>query len=68
MIQSEAIKLLDIAPTGNIPSKVNPSLTQAQSVEIVKAAILDHNPDDCLNDLFEKRVWQVVKNQKRPRY
>ena len=72
----EAIELLDKAPTGNEPSRLNPNLTQSQSVQIVRNAVATLGrpkgspcgPDDDIDPLMEKRVHQVSRNQKRPRY
>ena len=72
MIIKEALELLETAPTGESLSKVNPSLTQGQSVTIIRKGILsylDENDEDyVLSDIYEKRVYQVVRNQRRPRY
>ena len=72
----KAIELLDKAPTGNEPSRLNPNLTQAQSVQIVRNAVATLGrpkgnpcgPEDDIDPLMEKRVHQVARNQKRPRY
>lgn len=72
----DALVLLDNAPVGETPSRLNPSLTQTQAVTIVRnaVAILGRpkdspcGPDDDIDPLMEKRVHQVSKNQKRPRY
>ena len=67
MTKDEALELLETAPTGNMPSKLNPGMTQAQAVKIIRAGVED-SPEGKLMSLMEKRVWQVVKNQRRPRY
>lgn len=67
----EAIDLLKDAPRDNQKSKVNPNLTRLQVVEIIEAAIKEGGMiDGCCNfgKLLEKRVWQVVKNQRNPKY
>ncbi len=67
----QAKELLMLAPLGDKPSKVNPGLTMSQVVDIVRKGIVsEHNDNDeaVLTDLSEKRVYQVVKNQRRPRY
>ena len=67
MTKTQALELLKTAPRNSTPSRVNPSFTTAQATEIVESAI-DDSRDGTLSKLMEKRVWQVVKNQKRPRY
>lgn len=72
----EALELLDKSPCGDVPSKLNPCLTQKQAVDIVKKAVATLGRpkdapcqlDEDVDTLMEKRVWQVYKNQKRPRY
>ena len=64
MTKDEALKLLEDAPQGDGPSKINPGYSQAEVVAIVK----DGLPEGKLSRLFEKRVWQAVRNQKRPRF
>jgi hypothetical protein len=64
----KALKMLESAPIGNTPSAINSALTQAQAVNIVTKAIAAKEGDYNLDELTEKRVWQVVKNQRRPRY
>jgi len=67
----EAKEMLMTAKLGDEPSAVNPSLTKTQVVDIVRKGIVsEHNDDDeaILTDLSEKRVYQVVRNQRRPRY
>ena len=39
MTKQEALKMLATAPRSNEPSKVNPRLTQSQTVEIIRAMI-----------------------------
>ena len=68
MNREKALKMLDEAPSGDKPSRCNPSLTQKQGVEIIRKAVLTLDPDKPLNSIFEKRVWQMYKNQKRPKY
>lgn len=76
MTLKEAYALLDSAPTGDSPSAVNPNLTLSIAVKIVRDAIATlgrprENPcgmDDQIDPLSEKRVWQVVRNRKHPKY
>ena len=73
MTLQEANTLLDTAPVGDKPSRINRCLTQTQAVEIIRKGI-NSGPralgDDKINldPLMEKRVWQVVRNQVRPKY
>jgi len=68
MTKAEALEMLDKSPCGDCPSRINPSLTQADAVRIVRAGINAPSIPDPFDGLFEKRVWQVFKNQKRPKY
>ena len=68
MTKEEALKLLETAPQSDAKSRVNPSFSQRVSVKIVRKGI-ESIPDGYkLNKLFEKRVWQVVRNQIRPKF
>jgi hypothetical protein len=66
----EAIELLNNAPNGNTPSRLNKCLTQEQAVQIVRKAVATFgrpkdNPcgmDDDIDPLMEKRVHQVSRN------
>jgi len=68
MTKAEAIKMLDEAPQGEGPSRLNPVFSQKESVEIIRAMVESPQCPDPLRALHEKRVWQVFKNQRRPRY
>ena len=69
MTKEDALDLLETAPQNEYkPSRVNPSLPQAISVKIVREGIEKFPDGTKLSGLFEKRVWQVVKNQVRPRF
>ena len=68
MNKREAMEMLDMSPQTEKPSRLNPSITQKQGVEIVRNGLKDKPDDWKLGSLYEKRVWQMFKNQKRPRY
>ena len=68
----EALKLLQDAPKSeNTPSRVNTNLTQFQAVKIMYTGLFSlllrngKNFEATIPDLYEKRVYQVVKNQIR---
>lgn len=71
-----ALEMLDMAPSDEKPSRINPNLTREMAVRIVRNAVATleipkHKtlgPDDEISELSELRVWQVFKDQKRPRY
>lgn len=67
MTKQDALEKLSEAPADDTPSRVNPTLTTKEAVAIVRAAVLDERTADPLDRLIEKRVWQVFKNQTRPR-
>jgi len=72
MTINEALALLEDAPSDEKKSKVNPALTRAKVVTIVLMGITSgvepENYNSSLSDLMEKRVYQVVRDQRRPRY
>ena len=68
MTKEEALTLLATATRNNKPSKVNPALTRAQMVEIIEDGVKCYQDGATLPHLMEKRVWQAVKNQRRPRF
>ena len=73
MTVKEAQKLMKTAPCSETKkSRMNPSFSQAQMHKIVQDWLDGHEtekgPDAVLDNLFEKRVYQIVKNQRRPRF
>jgi hypothetical protein len=72
----EALVLLADAPRSDTPSRINSFLTQAQAVKIVENALATFGrpknkpcqPDDDIDPLMEKRVYQVTRDQRRPKY
>ena len=72
MTVTEALELLKTAPKSEKPSRLNPSLTQNQGLDIIRKGVESygekHGKDFILSSLYEKRVYQIVRNQKRPRY
>lgn len=65
----QALELLDAAPRGDGPSRINSIMTQTQAVELIRKGVMGwpaSRPE--LSDLFEKRVHQVCQNQVRPRF
>ena len=66
MTRDEALKMLNESPmaTDDRPSRLNSGLTRRQSVEIVRAAVMNHV---ILPRWLEKRVYQASRNQKRVR-
>ena len=69
MNKQEALDLLKAAPQDeNTQSRVNLSLSQATAVKLVRDGIETFPDEANLSRLFEKRVWQVVKNQIRPKF
>lgn len=72
MTVKEARELLTDAKTRwsheIIQSKVNLSLTTLEAVNIVINGIANDPEDKILSHLYEKRVHQVYRNQKRPRF
>lgn len=67
MTAKEARAMLSIAPSTDRPAAINRTLTQAQVVMVVREALPENDAEE-LPDWMEKRVYQVCRNQKRPRY
>ena len=68
MTKEEAFDLIDMAPCDGKPSRINPALTRADAVKIVRAGIGCPTVPDPFDGLMEKRVWQVVHDRKRPQF
>ena len=68
MTKQEANEMLDTAPSDEKRSRINRALTRADAVRIVKAGINCKTTPDPFDGLMEKRVWQVVKDRKRPTF
>ena len=70
MTKQEALEMLKNAPTGNESSAINQLITMTQAVDIVTKGIkaLRINDNDEIDEIFEKRVCQVYRNQSRPKY
>ena len=65
----DALKLLESAPMSPIKkSALNKSLSQKHAVDTIRKGLLSHDLNSEIGPIYLKRVWQVVKNQKRPRY
>lgn len=63
MTKEEALQLLKKAPVDEMPSAINIGLTRRQAVNVVRNYLNTLQDGEELPRLFEKRVWQVVKNQ-----
>ena len=68
MTAKEAREMLKNTKPSALPFKVNPSLTHAEAIGIVERGISNYKDGDVLSDILEKRIYQVHKNQRRPRY
>ena len=68
MTKEEGIKLLSTAPKDDKPSRLNPSLTRQQGFDIVEKYLLGLPEGAVLPHLMEKRVHQIARDQKMPRY
>lgn len=68
MKKEEAIAMLQNADRSDLPAAINKILTRKQAVEIVEKGIINQKDGVDINPLFEKRVYQVCRNQKRPKY
>ncbi len=70
MTAKEAKELLSETPFNidNAPAACNPGLSRANAVKIILAYIDTLPGDTVLDELFEKRVLQVTRNQRRPKF
>ena len=68
MTAKEARELLKSAPNDETQCRINPIMTTADFHKIMTDCLNDHEEGDVLRDILEKRVYQCVRNQKRPRY
>lgn len=68
MTKEEALEMLDNAPGGDGPSRVNRSISKTQGIKIIRDYIETLQPKTVLKDWMEMRVHQVCKDQRRPRY
>ena len=76
MTLQEAQTMLAEVPETDDPWSANPSLTLAQAAQSIREALptlewpkgSKRGPNDPLGPIGERRVNQVCKNQKRPRY
>lgn len=68
MTIEEAIKILDAAPASDEPSRVNPSLTRSQAIDIVRSGVVSAAAKGKteLDHMLSKRVLQVAHNMKNP--
>ncbi len=69
---SEALELLKLAPNNETQCKINPIMTTADFYDIMIDSMNSqkskYGEDHIIHDLFEKRIYQCVKNQRRPKY
>jgi hypothetical protein len=69
MTKQEALEMMKVAPRDEFKrSKINAGLTQKQALEIIERGVMSLPDDKPLDAMYEKRVHQVCKNQKRPKY
>ena len=73
MTVKEAKELLKTAPNNpDIECRINPTLTTADFFQIMSDCMDSqekrHGEDFVLRDIFEKRIYQCVRNQQRPRF
>jgi len=66
----EAFALIEAAPQGDAPSRLNPSLTLSQGRQIILNALQEQRRQGrmTVDGIMEKRVYQIARNQRRPRY
>ena len=72
MTVSEAKKLLEDVVGDSSSCKINPIMTRGGfkkiMVDCMNSQGLKHGEDFVIRDIFEKRIYQCVRNQRRPRY
>ena len=72
MTVTEAKTLLSTAVVDSSPCKINPVMTRADfhkiMVDCMNSQQERHGADWVIKDIFEKRIYQCVRNQRQPRY
>jgi len=72
MTVKQAFDILEDAVDDDTKSAVNPSMTTQQVLTIVVMGLAEtqtkYGANYRLSDIMEKRVYQALRNQKRPRY
>jgi hypothetical protein len=69
MTKEEALELIETAPQSKTKmSKPFSALTEFQAVKMIRDWLEKLPLGRKLSGIFVKRVWQVAKNQRRPRY
>jgi hypothetical protein len=70
MTKDEALAMLNEAPDGNCSWRANPVLTLTQAKDIVRNGLESLSGYEAahLSPLMEKRVYQVVRNQRCPNF
>lgn len=68
MNREEAIELMKHAPSDNRISRVNRGVTRERMTGVINDWLNNIKPGTVLDSLFERRVWQVVNDQKQPQY
>ncbi len=68
MTKEQALEMLKSAPCGNEPSRVNPEMTQALVVQVVREGTECEKSGAVLSAMSEKRVYQACQNTRHPRY
>ncbi len=69
MTAKEAKELMLTAPQSETKkAALNPGLTQKQAHGFINKMLQEESDDTVLSHLVETRIWQIVRNQKRPRF
>jgi len=68
MTKKEATELLKNAVRDETPSRINKIFTCRKFVELIERWVAEKEDDYVIEGIFELRVRQAVKNQRRPRY
>jgi len=68
MTKKEAMELLKNATRDESPCKVNRVFTRRKFIECMEKWLFEKEDGYIVEGIFELRVWQAVKNQRRPRY
>ena len=72
MTKSEALEMLKNAVRSDEPARINPILTRKQAVEMIERGVMGFDEQmfssSSRGEMMIKRVYQVCRNQKKPRY
>jgi hypothetical protein len=68
MTREDALSILRDAPHSARPCAIDPDISQGEAVGKITLAVRSFAPGANLDAFWERRVWQVTRNQRHPIY